>query len=91
MTPLPRPPIPHVTPLPSFCVVPTRRTPGFGEMLKSIVVWLRGGERPTKRELFLEQRVVERLAAELEAADAARAAAEPSVSVPKVKAKRAGR
>jgi hypothetical protein len=72
MTPLP---CRSVSPLPSWAsrpgVIPTRRVPSFGESLKSIWTWLRGGERSTLRQMFAEQRVVERLAEELAEADAA--------------------
>jgi hypothetical protein len=67
MTP---PPVYHVSPLPSFCTVPARPQPSMVEALRQIVAWWRG-RRPTFAERIREEKMVERLAAEL-AEDAAK-------------------
>jgi hypothetical protein len=53
-----------VTPLYLFCTVTAQPAPSFPQALKSIVAWLRG-VGPTKREQFLEAKLVERLADEM--------------------------
>jgi hypothetical protein len=56
------------SPLPSFCVVPTRRVPSFAETIRSIWRWLRGVQ-PNWRERLAEQQAIERLAQELDEGD----------------------
>jgi hypothetical protein len=61
-------PRPSASPLYSFCSRPegpiTYR-PSFSETLKAVVGWMRGRE-PDWRQRFAEQRLIERLAAEME-------------------------
>ena len=59
-----------VSPLPSYCVVPTRRAPSFAEMVKAVWRWFTGTQpRPTMRERQLEAAVIERLVEEMAADD----------------------
>jgi hypothetical protein len=58
MPPLPRP---SVTPLPAYASLPTHRAPSFVDALKAIVAWLRG-TKPSRSEVQLQDRLVERLA-----------------------------
>lgn len=67
MTPLSRP---SASPLPSFCIVPTRHSPSFAEITKAVLRWITGREpRQTARERHLEALTIERLAQELEEGD----------------------
>jgi hypothetical protein len=62
-----RPPDRHsVSPLPSFAVVPTRPAPPLAETLKALWRWWRG-QGPNWRERAREARLVDALAAEMEA------------------------
>jgi len=54
--------------LPSFCVVPTRQSPTFAENLRVVWSWITG-RKPNWRERFAEQRLIERLAQELDEGD----------------------
>jgi hypothetical protein len=54
------------SPLHSFVTVPTHRVVSFSAALRSIIAWLRGAT-PSRSELQLQDRLVERLVAELEA------------------------
>jgi hypothetical protein len=56
------------SPLPSFCIIPVRSTPSFHDACKAIIAWLRG-DQPNWRERFAEQRLIERLAQELDEGD----------------------
>jgi hypothetical protein len=56
------------SPLHSFITVPTHRAPSLVEALKAIFAWLRG-DQPNWRERFAEQRLIERLAQELDEGD----------------------
>ena len=61
-------PHPSVSPLHSFASLPTHREPSFPAALRSIIGWATGRQpTPSKGEAFLEQKIIERLAAELEA------------------------
>jgi hypothetical protein len=63
MQPLPRP---SVSPLYSFCSVPTHRAPSFSAALRSIMAWLTGYQpEVSKSEKQLEARLVDLLAEEL--------------------------
>jgi hypothetical protein len=67
MTPLPRP---SASPLPSFCVVPTRHSLSFAETTKAVLRWIPGRQpRQTARERQLEALTIERLAQELDEGD----------------------
>jgi hypothetical protein len=61
MQPLPRP---SVSPLYSFCSMPTHRAVSFSESLKAIIAWLRG-TKSSRSEEQLQARLVDRLAEEL--------------------------
>jgi len=55
-----------VSPLYSFCTVPTHRVVSFSAALRSIVSWLTGRQpKASKSEVQLEQRIVDLLAEEL--------------------------
>jgi ribosomal protein S7 len=59
------PPPPYsASPLPSFCTVPARPQPSLPQALREIVTWWRG-RRPSFAERIREEKMVERLAAEL--------------------------
>ena len=66
------PPIPHASPLPSFCTVPApaRRAPTLSESLREIRAWWTG-KRPTLRERQIEEKAIERLAEEIAEAERA--------------------
>jgi hypothetical protein len=55
-----------VSPLHSFCTVPVHRTPSFAETVKAVWRWVTGHHALPLRERIIEQRVVERLAEEIE-------------------------
>jgi hypothetical protein len=61
-----RPPFPHASPLPSFCVVPVRPTPPLAESLRQIIRWWRG-DRPTLKQQIQQAKAVALLAEQLEA------------------------
>ena len=84
MQPLPRP---SVSPLYSFCSMPTHRAPSFSAALKAIIGWLRGTKPQASRsEQQLEQRIVDLLAEELAENESP---AEPSlIDKPKLQPKR---
>jgi hypothetical protein len=64
MQPLPRP---SVSPLPSYASIPTGRQPSFAETVRAVLRWFTNRQLPpSKGELFLEQRIIERLAVELQ-------------------------
>jgi hypothetical protein len=73
MQPLPRP---SVSPLYSFCSIPTRRSPPFTESLKAIWSWLRG-KPPSFRESVRQANLIERLAEEMRQAEEAEAETKP--------------
>ena len=54
------PPIPHASPLPSFCTVPApaRRTPTLSESLREIRAWWTG-KRPSLQAQIRERDLVE--------------------------------
>ena len=64
MTILPRP---SASPLPSYCSVTTVRQPSFADALRAVIAWLTNRQpKPSKSELQFQDRLIERLAAELE-------------------------
>lgn len=67
MQPLPRP---SVSPLPSWASRPgIPRSAPFIEIIRDVLRWWFQLHKPTPRERFLEQRAIEKLAAELEDAE----------------------
>jgi hypothetical protein len=46
--------------------MPSQRAPSLSDALKAIIAWWRG-DKPTQRERQIEEAMVERLAAEIEA------------------------
>ena len=64
-----------VSPLYSFCTVPTRQAPSFIQSLKAIIAWLRG-VGPDWRQRFREAHLVVRLAEEIRQAEEIEAEAE---------------
>ena len=80
MQPLPRP---SVSPLYSFCSVPTVRQPSFSAALRSIIAWLTGRQPKVSRsEQQLEQRIVDLLAEELEENEPPAQTAKPKRDAP---------
>lgn len=69
MQPLPRP---SVSPLYSFCSIPTKRAPPLAETVGAVWRWATGRQpAPSQRELQIEQAVIDRLALELADEEAA--------------------
>lgn len=76
------PPRYSVSPLYSFCTIPTRPPSPLAELLRQIIRWWRG-EMPTLKQQIQQAKAVALLAQQMEAE-----AAEPPAALPKVKAKR---
>ena len=61
-------PSPHASPLPSFCsrpaVIATGRQPTFRDSLMVVLRWWLG-DRPSLRQTFAEERLIEKLADEM--------------------------